>query len=195
MIITCPHCKTLVDAQVVAHAANSYILKCLSCENRCFAEDRGWIDAKTKKQVYNVVYPVAPPKDDPTIPPEVQRDYIEAVMCHNIGACRATAAMCRRTLQTSAVQKGASKKRLIDQIDELLAKNIISPQLADWAHEIRLWGNIGAHPDEDGLEDISADDAQEIMDFTTEYLEHVYSMPARIQAQKTKREAMKPKEP
>ena len=59
-------------------------------------------------------------------------------------------AMFRRVVQVSAISLGASAgKRLVDQIDEITAKQIITPTLQRFAHEIRSVGNAGAHPSED----------------------------------------------
>lgn len=94
--------------------------------------------------------------------------------------------MCRRALQSSVIEKGASKgKRLVDQIDELYGNGAITKDIRDWAHEIRLTANIGAHPDD--LEDITADDAQELIKFTEEYLNYVYVMPAMVLAKRAKK--------
>jgi len=199
MFIVCPYCKIGVESSVVAHAERSGVMRavlaCPNCMEHCYAEFRGDTDRKTGKAVWHVMHPVAPPIQSPAIPENVQRDYNEATACLAIGAYRASAAMCRRALESSAIERGASKARLVDQVDELLQKSVISPQLAEWAHEIRFWGNIGVHPDEDGLADVTPDDAGEIMQFTTEYLEHVYIMPERVKASRGRRDSMKGAEP
>jgi Domain of unknown function (DUF4145) len=49
--------------------------------------------------------------------------------------------MCRRAMQQIASDKGAEGSRLIDQIDDLHAKGLITKSLHDAAHEIRHFGN------------------------------------------------------
>ena len=56
------------------------------------------------------------------------------------------------------------------------------PKFAD---EIRLTGNDGAHLDKDGLADVKEADSTAIIDFTREYLHHVYVMPAKLKARKS----------
>lgn len=136
-------------------------------------------------------YPKKVPKLDPAIPTDVANDYIEAVKCFDIGASKASAVMCRRALQTSVIQQGATKDKLGEQIDELFKKGIITKDMMNWSHEIRVTGNLGAHPDKDGLEDITPDDAEDLIKFMEEYLNYVYTMPAKVLAKRTRREKVK----
>jgi hypothetical protein len=115
---------------------------------------------------------------DPAVPEgDIANDFIEAQKCFDIGAARASAAMCRRSLQGAALRLGASpNKRLAEQIDELS----ITEDLKDWAHQVRVIGNAGAHPDKDGLEDVTLDDAKEAISFTEELYNYVFVMPERL---------------
>ena len=81
--------------------------------------------------------------------------------------------------------------RLQLQIDEMAAKGLITSPLRQWAHEVRLGGNDGAHPDRDGLNDVTKQDADEIIEFTEQFLEHVYVMPAALAARQAARAALK----
>jgi len=95
--------------------------------------------------------------------------------------------MCRRVVQMSAVALGASiGKRLVDQIDEITAKQAITPILQRFAHEIRSVGNAGAHPSE-SLDEIKEEDAEDMLEFTDQFLEHVYVMPKKLEKRKTAR--------
>lgn len=132
-------------------------------------------------------YPKRIPKLDPAIPSDVANDYVEAIKCFDVSACKASVVMCRRALQTSVIGKGASKGHLIDQIDELCTKGIITEDIKNWAHEIRLTGNIGAHPD--GLENVTPEDAEDLIKFMEEYLNYVYIMPAKVAAKRAREKA------
>jgi hypothetical protein len=132
-------------------------------------------------------YPLGRPNDeaDPAVPKEIAEDYREALRCKWIEAYKATVTMCRRSIQTSCLAQGADKKKkLVGQIDELAAKGLITEPLRQFAHEVRLEGNDGAHPDPDGLENVVQKDADDIIEFTREYLHHVYVMPAKLAARK-----------
>jgi hypothetical protein len=39
---------------------------------------------------------------------------------------------------------------------------------------------MGAHPDEDGLEEVTQEDANDLINFMEEYLNYVYIMPAKV---------------
>ena len=132
---------------------------------------------------YETHYPVGIPNEElpSSIPDFVSEDFKEAIRCHWVKSYRACVVMCRRALQTSANQFNAEGKNLVEQIDDLLNKGIITVALKDFAHEIRLTGNIGAHG-ADSLSDIKKEDAEDMMEFTREYLDHVYVMPAKLRA-------------
>lgn len=132
-------------------------------------------------------YPKKVPIIDESVPSRVAEDYVEAIKCFDIGANRASVVMCRRALQNSVIEKGAKKGKLFDQIDELYDNQIITKDIKDWAHEIRLTGNVGAHPDEDGLEDVTPEDAKELLKFMEEYLNYVYIMPAKVAAKRARK--------
>jgi len=142
------------------------------------------------QNMLEAVYPFGKPND--TVPPEVEQtaadvaaDFKEALRCHWIKSYRASVVMCRRAIQSSAIALKASGGRLIDQIDDLFKTGKITESLKEFAHEVRLTGNDGAHPDKDGLVDVKEQDSAAIIEFTREYLHHVYVMPAKLRARKT----------
>ncbi len=105
------------------------------------------------------------------VPKEIAKDFIESNRCYDNQAYNASVAMSRRAIQKICKSRGATKKKLDEQIDE-----VIPPDLKNFAHEIRLWGNLGAHPD-DVIEDVSKDDAREMIDFVEHLFEYLYTMP------------------
>jgi len=139
-------------------------------------------------------YPKRAPKPDSSIPKKVTDDYVEAIKCFDVGANKASVVMCRRALQNSAIEKGAKKGRLVDQIDELYGREIITKDVRDWTHEIRLTANIGAHPDEDGLQVVTQEEADELIKFTEEYLNYVYIMPAKVAKRRARKKETKENE-
>lgn len=131
-------------------------------------------------------YPRATPNE--TVPDElstsIASDYKEALRCRGVDALNATVEMCRRVVEASCNELGAEGKKLVDKIDSLAAQQKITAPLREMAHQIRLGGNIGAHPQENGAEDavvVDSDYADAVLEFTAEYLQHVYVMPAKLQ--------------
>jgi len=123
------------------------------------------------------------------VPEGILEDFASAVKCYEFHEFRATAAMCRRSLQASLLDHGADRKKdLYGQVDELHSKdpNKFPAQVRDWAHNIRIFGNWGVHPDNDNLQDVDEETALEVMDFLRQYFSYVYVMPLKIEGARQK---------
>lgn len=182
--LICPHCDVHSTITFVAGYGSHYIYRCDRCEGLVLLI---MSDSSAHATIVDQ-YPKKVPKLDPAIPTDVASDYIEAVKCFDVGANKASAVMCRRALQTSVIQKGATEDKLNDQIDELFKKGVITEDIMNWSHEIRLTGNLGAHPDKDGLQHITPQDADDLIKFMEEYLNYVYIMPAKVSAKRVRKE-------
>ena len=132
------------------------------------------------------VYPLGKPSDSvaPEVPALITSDFKEALRCLWIEAFKATVAMCRRALQAACVELKAKDVNLVEQIDDLAAKGVITEPLRQMAHEVRLTGNEGAHPGKDSLNDVTKQDANDIVEFTREFFHHVFVVPAKLRARK-----------
>jgi len=96
-------------------------------------------------------------------------------------------------LQLCCFEKGAPDATLQDQIDWLLKKQIITKDLNDWAHEVRLTGNDAAHPSKDITKDvpISRDDAEDILILLEKFIDVLYIAPALADERRQKRSVAK----
>jgi hypothetical protein len=198
----CPHCRNgAVFSQVATPVTdrmdgNSFriicIMKCPGCFGYILAFVKHLLEAFDYE--YETHYPLGTPDEklDKSIPADVAEDFQEAIRCQWVKSYRSCVVMCRRALQTSVLALKAQGDTLVKQIDNLAAKGVITTPLKDFAHEIRLTGNAGAHSD--SLHDIKEPDAESIMEFTREYLDHVYIMPAKLQARRAKTQ-IQPKNP
>jgi hypothetical protein len=137
------------------------------------------------------VFPLGKPKDQVAqeVPPEIASDFKEALRCHWVEAYKACVVMCGRAIQASALALGAKGNQLIDQIDDLFCNGKITEALKDFAHIVRITRNVGAHPDKDGLKEVTVKDAEDIIEFTREFLHHIYVMQAKLDARKPKTSA------
>ena len=109
------------------------------------------------------------------VPGPIRADYDEAIRCLTAGASKAAAAMARRAAQGVCVERGADPgKRLADQIDQLGEQGELTARLVGLSHEVRVLGNSGAHPGDDGLEEVSRDEAEQAISFLEHLLSHVY---------------------
>jgi hypothetical protein len=129
------------------------------------------------------------------IPEDIKQDFKEALRCMYVKAYSATAEMCRRAVEASCLEQGAPSdlKVLEKMIDWLAKEQIITPHLQQAAHKIRLGGNRGAHPPEDGprpadavsapdapIERIEKEHAEAIIGFTRHFFHNVYVMPKQL---------------
>ena len=191
----CPHCSPTKSyfrplTSHVENAPNGFqklisAAQCESCKN--FVLVVAHRNTNHQACVLDDVFPLGKPNDwvDVNVPKEIAADFSEALRCHFIKSYRASVVMCRRAIQSSSIELKAKGGRLIDQIDDLFSSGKITEALKDFAHEVRLTGNDGAHPDKDGLADVGEQDSNDIIDFTREYLHHVYIMPAKLKARRT----------
>jgi hypothetical protein len=167
------------------------VINLVTCQN-CTGIIAVFINWRMNVKYEMFAYPPSIPKVDQSVPQKIASDYVSAVNCMAIGENKPAVSMFRRVLQQLLIDKGASHKaRIVDQIDDLATKNVIDPALKEWAHEIRLWGNMGAHPDSDGLDEISTEEVVEVRNFLDRMFEYLYIMPAKLHASRLARSTKK----
>ena len=128
-----------------------------------------------------------------SIPKGVREDIAEAERCYYAGAYKGAVTMYRRAVQNIVLNKiknpAIKKKRLVDQIDELFNKGFITKDLQQTAHEIRHFGNYGAHPSDDALDNTTSDDGEIIGQLTFDLIRTIYITPSETAKLKEKRNA------
>ncbi|PIZ65990.1 hypothetical protein CO051_06615, partial [Candidatus Roizmanbacteria bacterium CG_4_9_14_0_2_um_filter_39_13] len=67
-------------------------------------------------------------------------------------------------------------------MDELFNKGYITQHLKETAHEIRHFGNFGAHPQNDILGDTTSEDAEIIKQLTFSLISAIYIIPFKTEA-------------
>lgn len=176
--VYCPYCHryTLLSERAIWDSHNYgryWIGECNFCH-------KGVLLKGSYEQYPEEIYPSPLPEPvDERIPPSIRGDFEEALKCFGIGAFRATGVMARRALQGCCLDKGAKKGKLQEQIDWLFGQGIITKNLKDWAHEVRLVGNDAAHPQKP-TEDkpITKGDAKVILDLLRQFANILYVTPA-----------------
>ncbi|MDG2313834.1 MAG: DUF4145 domain-containing protein [Flavobacteriaceae bacterium] len=82
------------------------------------------------------------------IPENVVSDFKEALNCYSISSLNAFAAMCRRTIQSSAAEIGAKgKSKVQNQLNEMKEMADIDEETFEILKQIIIDGHDGAHPD------------------------------------------------
>jgi hypothetical protein len=113
------------------------------------------------------------------IPSEIAGAFTEAATAFAANCPRASAVMARCTLEAITVEKGETKGSLAECLRVLATKGVLQPALADWAKEVRLVGNAGAHFDP--LQPVTREDASQLLAFVRELLKYLYELPAELE--------------
>jgi hypothetical protein len=184
LIEKCPHCNT---NHVQTQHQNTYAFSDLQ-------EGRQWAIArcqnpKCRKLVLLIlgsgnaiegIYPPASYDLDSTVvkDKEIRDDFREAGLCLSAGCYKASMVMSRRVLQRCLKSQGYDEYNLAAAIDHAMKDGILRKPFHDIATEIRSYGNFGAHPDDDQLDNIGRDEASLIIDFSQLLIQEFYAIPA-----------------
>jgi len=194
MIDLCPHCGAKVhieklwnDYHFLENKKIEYYIafRCKPCKRLliktfCYQNTYrdNYIIIKNEGKKFPALDKILSKKDSECIPKQIFSDYNEALRCKLIGANKASCSMFRRALQNGLLELGANEKEnLLSQVDSLKE---LPKSIKDWAHQIRIFGNWGAHPNKDNLEDINKDDVENIHNFFINFLYYFFIFPERV---------------
>lgn len=121
------------------------------------------------------------------IPEVIRSEFREAATCLDAGCYKAAMTMGRRVLQRVLKDKGCAERNLVDQIKEAEAKDILRACFKGLATEIRQYGNLGAHPDDDQLANCNKDHADLLLQFLKMIIHELYEIPAQAAVLKSRR--------
>jgi len=186
----CPHCKAFANfvqaARVEAAPSISdasfprafyHLMQCQRCAGIIF------VVLDSENRILDQ-YPAMRTEAPLECPQDVRDNYKEALGALNKGLWKAAVMMARSSLQAAMRGQGASGKNLQEEIDDLARRHVITPYLQEWAHEVRLGGNLVAHP-EPGKR-LGREDAEEIIDFADSLLHYMYVMPKRVEERRSR---------
>jgi hypothetical protein len=112
------------------------------------------------------------------LPPTVEKAYRAAETNFGLPDCEDAAAMLyRRAIDVAIREKHPEIKGLLSpRIRELSKLGLLPPQMRDWADQIRLIGNDGAHEPEG----VTMDDLKPMRGFTEAFLRYFISIPFEV---------------
>jgi len=195
----CPHCETShVQTQPRFEEAfdsqsNEIIWRFVRCQN---PECRRLILVVIKNGVVENIYPTSSFELDSTvqISQEIRDDFREAGLCLSAGCYKASMVMSRRVLQRCLKEQGCTQHKLVDAIDYALKQGILRKPFQRIATEIREYGNLGAHPDDEQLTNVDAIKAKQVLDFARLLIHDFYEVPAAAENLRQAREEGESKE-
>lgn len=104
--------------------------------------------------------------------------------CENAKAYVAAVVMVRRALEAVTKEHEPSARTLQSGLQAMFARGLMSQELAEWGHQLRVIGNLGAHPTK---ESVTRQDAIEAMDFLQAMLEILYELRPKFDSMRTRR--------
>lgn len=167
----------------------SALYRCPNCGkvNLIILSKKGTINSGA--YYYIAQYPKYSPIKMDNIPDDIEHDRYEAWKCYNNSCFNASAIMARASMQRAVRILSAEGRTLYDQIENLMTKGVITRQLTNFAHEVRITGNDLAHPDE--ITKVSQSEIEESLDFLDNFLNTVFVLPAIAERRKKDRESNK----
>jgi hypothetical protein len=191
----CPYCGVLSTLTPLVWTYEHWVCQCDNSKcGKIFYAKVKWtgtivsVDYNDNKLNFNVLetYPKYVPQRHESIPQNIWNDYLEACLCFDVGAFKSSVVMCRRMLQNICLKRGASKKdvngnriSLRNQIKFAFPHQDYS-LIHAFADKIKYFGDYGAHPQDDNIDDVTLETSKAILDFSYNILDITYIVPWRL---------------
>jgi len=181
-ITRCPHCN--VDSPTIGQQANfqstahdgknQRFWKAYVC-SRC----GGAILASSREQNGQVIdiYPNAILVHDAV--PSPAREYLSQAI-NSLHAPSGAVMLCASSVDAMLKTKGYKEGSLYSRINQARDNHVITVEMAEWAHEVRLDANEQRHADEE-LALPSDEDAKRSVEFTIALAEFLFVLPAKVE--------------
>lgn len=172
-------------------------LRCMGCGQATVVVEEEWVGDHPRREgiqggghiSWHGIHWWPPPGAtdlDEAIPEQLRGGYSEAVRALSATAPRGAVVLLRRTVEgvvrergSAAAVKALDDKSLAAGLKIMAEEGALDGSLSDWATEIRLTANVGAHFDP--IEDVSLNEANDLSRLTRELLKYLYEMPAQLQ--------------
>jgi hypothetical protein len=118
------------------------------------------------------------------LPKVVRTSYEEAVRCENSKSWIACVTMVGRTLEAVTKAYDPTQRTMFAGLQAMYKNGAISQEIHEWANELRVIRNYGAHASD---EPIDRQDASEALDFLQAILELLYYMRPKFQQMQARR--------
>lgn len=188
----CPHCKTRHVAFTAAfewrpqEGGQRALFICGSCLEgviREYHNHSSIMQLTGDISRYNVrldrQWPEPLPGSAPSDTPATVGSYFEqGTSSLEAGNFDAAGMMFRKALEsaTKVLSPELAGKKLVQRIDELAKDAKLTPDLAGWAHEVRLGGNDAAHEDEP----FTFEEAVDLRNFMENFLRYAFTLPSAV---------------
>jgi hypothetical protein len=198
ILFECRHCHSSIKLEIVAEYEMTkeipfdgqpylFTFKYVLC--KCdYCSEISLVEIIDEPERIMVIYPAEKRFITLELPERVKTSYIEAIRCEKARIPLATVVMVGRTLEALIREFYPDQETLFDGLEKLKNENIISSEIYEWANELRVLRNIGAHAKD---ETVVWTDAEESMDFLQVILEIIYDLRPKLMKMKERREKSK----
>lgn len=183
--ITCPHCDRVATAWVQGAATAGggqlgppeqwRLLQCSHCR-QVSLEWREDFGGGFQDDDGQLIYPAERALSS-DVPKGLVDEWTEARTCLKNKSYKACAVMVRRTLEGTCKENGVTERNLANGLKKMLTEGRIDQTLFDWANELRVVGNEGAHYTG---KPVSREDAEDALSFAEALLDHIYVLRKRF---------------
>ncbi len=166
--------KSTVDENLNGFFTHVLLSKCLKCQNP-FLKEKTFQYAGGDEYLTSELqfYPDTVNEAIKNCPKIVYNPYKEALECYRSHAYDACVIMCRKGIEAICIDNGENKGNLKTRLKNLNSKGVLENTLFNWANELRLIGNDGAHSHEQIVNQQDAKDAIDFFDALITYLYHL----------------------
>lgn len=123
------------------------------------------------------LFPAAPTVDSSI--PERARTYLDQA-CNSLHAPAGAVMLAASSVDAMLKAKGYKQGNLYSRIDQAAKEHLITPDMAKWAHQVRLDANEQRHSDE-AAPLPSREDASHTLEFAQALAQFMFVLPARIE--------------
>lgn len=196
----CPHClkenavlKFLVETPLF-EGSYSLVFKCQSCFKLLIAEVTRFGPYSPEYLANNTTYPVIINKSEnyqvtniypkarafiapASTPDRASKFFVEAKEDFVRGRFETSAMNCRKVIDiaTKHLHLG-NEDKLVRRISALRETGLITQEMADWAHIVRIDTNGAIHSDEE----FTYDEVDQLLKFTEVFLTYAFTLPALV---------------
>lgn len=183
MFLDCAKCEETSPVEEIGNYQQSFdrtgppcihiLYRCQRCNSPILATkefDMGHQDWGAPWRVYPISGRTL---DFDSVPHAITEIFYEAQRCYlQARAYNACAILCRKALEAVCAELGHAVGPLAGRLASLSGDGLIDQTLAEWARELRLSGNRAAHD----LHSVSKQDASDILDFTFNFIEYIFTL-------------------
>jgi hypothetical protein len=211
--VYCPDCNMMIAAKVVAegnggfrstatnpedeidavyYGEHYYVCLCGRC-NQPFLIRQSLCGVPADFETMTdeeILYPIQKKVTLGGVPNTIRSAYDQAVRSFSAKLFEPSVLMCRKCLDATCKKLGAKGRDLNAKLQGLFDAGYIDSRLLNWAHEIRLIGNVAAH---DPDTKVTKRDARDVLDFTEAILIYIFSLTSRFEAFRARRTGPKAK--